>query len=322
MNPKPGPVTVDAVYTWVDSGPAPFRRTFEQARRLHPAHVARDALQPFRFQQNDELRYSLRSLEQFAPWINNVFLVTNGQHPSWLNLDCPRLWLVSHEEIFTRKENLPTFNSNAIEMCLHRIPGVSRKFLYFNDDLFLGRACQPSDFTSAGTDTSYFEKIDLPDQLDLENTSDQACYNTLREIETLMPGVTLTHMPGHMPQVYDRERLVELEARFPDAFARTETNRFRSPDDFVLRIAYAALALKEGNRSRLLRSGQGDYSLVRLRPNLLNCLRDFRTVQQDRPVFFCINDELPLGWRSQPARRLMQGFLRFYFPRPSVFEVS
>lgn len=49
-----------------------------------------------RFADNDELRYSLRSLERFAPWIRNVFLVTNGQIPRWLNVEHPRLRLVQH----------------------------------------------------------------------------------------------------------------------------------------------------------------------------------------------------------------------------------
>lgn len=49
-----------------------------------------------RFADNDELRYSLRSLERFAPWIRNVFLVTNGQIPRWLNVEHPSLRLVQH----------------------------------------------------------------------------------------------------------------------------------------------------------------------------------------------------------------------------------
>lgn len=32
-----------------------------------------------RFADNDELKYSLRSLEKFMPWVRNVFLVTNGE---------------------------------------------------------------------------------------------------------------------------------------------------------------------------------------------------------------------------------------------------
>jgi len=31
-----------------------------------------------RFRDNEELRFSLRSLERRAPWIRNVYIVTNG----------------------------------------------------------------------------------------------------------------------------------------------------------------------------------------------------------------------------------------------------
>ena len=44
-----------------------------------------------------EMRYSLRSIEKYAPWVRHVYIVTNGQIPSWLNLDNPRLTLVTHD---------------------------------------------------------------------------------------------------------------------------------------------------------------------------------------------------------------------------------
>ena len=50
-----------------------------------------------RFEDNEELRYSLRSIERHAPWVRNIFIVTNGQIPSWLNLDNPRVTIVTHQ---------------------------------------------------------------------------------------------------------------------------------------------------------------------------------------------------------------------------------
>lgn len=61
-----------------------------------------------------------RSLEKYAPWIRHVYIVTNGQIPYWLNLDYEKVTVVSHDEIFLDKENLPTFSSPAIEAHLHR----------------------------------------------------------------------------------------------------------------------------------------------------------------------------------------------------------
>lgn len=101
-----------------------------------------------RFEDNEELRYSLRSIEKHAPWVRHVFIVTNGQIPSWLNLDNPRVTVVSHQEIFLNTSHLPTFSSPAIESHIHRIPGLSQKFIYMNDDVMFGTHVWPDDFYS------------------------------------------------------------------------------------------------------------------------------------------------------------------------------
>ncbi|CAG2123385.1 unnamed protein product, partial [Medioppia subpectinata] len=113
------------------------------------ANTTSDTLQDLsdsRFADNQELRYSLRSLEKNANWIRHVFIVTNGQIPNWLNLENPRVSVVTHEEIFTNKSHLPSFSSPAIESHLHQIPGLSKRFLYLNDDILLGRPIYPEDF--------------------------------------------------------------------------------------------------------------------------------------------------------------------------------
>lgn len=102
-----------------------------------------------RFEDNDELRYSLRSVEKHAPWVRHIFIVTNGQIPSWLNLDNDKVTVVSHFDIFVNKSHLPTFSSPAIESHLHRIPGLSDWFIYMNDDVLFGRDVWPDDFVTA-----------------------------------------------------------------------------------------------------------------------------------------------------------------------------
>ncbi|XP_044041995.1 N-acetylglucosamine-1-phosphotransferase subunits alpha/beta isoform X1 [Siniperca chuatsi] len=101
-----------------------------------------------RFEDNEELRYSLRSVEKHAPWVRHIFIVTNGQIPSWLNLDNPRVTVVTHQDIFQNHSHLPTFSSPAIETHIHRIPGLSQKFIYLNDDVMFGKDVWPDDFYS------------------------------------------------------------------------------------------------------------------------------------------------------------------------------
>eukprot|EP01084_Bolivina_argentea_P320331 555782_1 len=99
-----------------------------------------------RYRDNEELRYSLRSVWQFAPWIRNIYIITNGQVPAWINLDNPKIWIVAHDDIYKNKSHLPTFASPSIEANIHRIPGLSKKFLYLNDDVMFGNDIYPDDF--------------------------------------------------------------------------------------------------------------------------------------------------------------------------------
>ena len=91
------------------------------------------------------LKYWFRSVEKNAPWVNRVYFVTNGQKPDWLNIDCEKLVHVKHED-FMPQRYLPTFNANPIELNLHRIKGLSNRFIFFNDDMFILKRLKPSFF--------------------------------------------------------------------------------------------------------------------------------------------------------------------------------
>lgn len=108
-------------------------------------------------------RYSLRSLEANAPWIRHIYIVTNGQVPSWLDTSNPRVSIVPHDAIFANRSVLPTFSSLAIEFNLHRIPGLSETFLYFNDDVFLGRPVTPWDLMNLRHQQFLYASWPVPD---------------------------------------------------------------------------------------------------------------------------------------------------------------
>jgi len=119
-------------------------------------NCTRDEETSSRFKDNEELRYSLRSIEKYAPWINHIYLVTNGQVPYWINTSHPRLSIITHEQIFANHSHLPTFSSPAIEANLHRIPGLSPRFIYFNDDTMLGTKVYPDDFETKSSGQKVF----------------------------------------------------------------------------------------------------------------------------------------------------------------------
>ncbi|GFW40121.1 hypothetical protein TNCV_5118041 [Trichonephila clavipes] len=64
-----------------------------------------------RFTDNEELRYSLRSLEKHAPWVQHIYIITNGQIPYWLNLDNPLVTIVTHEWGSSQSVLTSTFTS-------------------------------------------------------------------------------------------------------------------------------------------------------------------------------------------------------------------
>lgn len=138
------PEPIDLVYTWVNGTDERLLEQMSQYTNDHEMHSNR-------FSDNNELMYSLRSIEKFAPWVRHIYIVTNGQIPSWLNLENPRISVVPHSDIVQPEMAdvaLPTFSSMAIEMMLHRIPNLSERFIYMNDDIFLGHPLYLEDMRS------------------------------------------------------------------------------------------------------------------------------------------------------------------------------
>ena len=131
---------IDFVVTWVD-GSDP--KLIEEKSKYVPEEKIGDLSN--RYRELGLFKYWFRAVEQNAPWVNNVYLVTNGQIPSWLNVNHPKIKVISHKE-YIDEEFLPTFNSHTIELNLHRIKGLSEYFVYFNDDIFLNAKTKPNDF--------------------------------------------------------------------------------------------------------------------------------------------------------------------------------
>ncbi len=102
-----------------------------------------------RFRDWDFLKYLFRGIESYAPWVNKIFFITYGHVPKWMDTSNDKIRLVRHDE-FIPKEYLPTFNSNVIELNLHRIKDLSENFVLFNDDLVILRPLKKCDFFKKG----------------------------------------------------------------------------------------------------------------------------------------------------------------------------
>ena len=98
-----------------------------------------------RYRDWDNLKFWFRAVEKYAPWVNNIFFITYGHLPDWLNTENPKLKIINHKD-FIPKEYLPTFNSNVIELNLFRIKELSEKFVLFNDDFFINNYVREETF--------------------------------------------------------------------------------------------------------------------------------------------------------------------------------
>lgn len=121
---------IDLVVPWVNGADPAW---LQQKKRY--GHEDDKYLKSFLYRDWQLMRYWFRGVERNLPWIHRIYFVTWGHLPPWLNLKHPKLQIVRHKE-YIPAEYRPTFSANPIELNLHRIPNLSEKFVYANDDTF------------------------------------------------------------------------------------------------------------------------------------------------------------------------------------------
>jgi hypothetical protein len=286
-----------------------------------------------RFVDHGELRYSLRSVEQNLSGFDRIFIFTNTAPPEWLNTDHPRVRLVRHEEVIDRRY-LPLYHSNAIESFLHHIPGISRQFLYFNDDFILQKPMHVADFFRNRQPvfrchgemfaTNRLRDINQPLLRELQNGM-----RLLKKVAGVPSTVfTLTHSAYPM----DVEIMRHIERDFGEAVERLRCSRFRSSHSIPLVnlvYPYVCIGMKKGalriSREHFIRSD--DEKKLQERPHrlggrLLNIKRKMlarwnlrRAIVGSSPSteaeFACVNEGIDASVSQLLAEK---------FPIPSSFE--
>lgn len=140
---------MDAVITYVNGNDPVWQEAYRSR--------VGDDINNKHFRDWGTLKYLFRGIEEHLPFIRKVFLVVSGetQVPEWVDRD--KLTIVFHRDIIPG-EFLPVFNSTAIEMFIHCIPGLDEEFIYLNDDCFPLRDCRPEDFFRSGKARACFQK--------------------------------------------------------------------------------------------------------------------------------------------------------------------
>lgn len=309
---------IDVVWTWVDDTDPAWQQRLRAARGEESDVTPEEGGEEVRFRNRDELRYSLRSVAMFAPWIRNLYLVTDDQVPTWLNTEHPQIKVVSHREIFADSDALPTFNSHAIESQLHRIEGLSEHFLYFNDDVFLGRPVRPSTFFFSNGVSKYFRSptaIPMGPVTPEDEGYFAAGKNNRRLVQDAY-GVVTTHGFLHTAHALRRSVLEDIAERFPEEWTRTAHSRFRSGSDLAIpsslhhHVGYLTGRTAPGSmRCQYVDVGSYDHHLQ------LTRLLTHRAAD-----VFCLNESRDAEVPPREQERVVEAFLKAYFPIPGPFE--
>lgn len=246
---------IDFVILWVDGNDPKWRRR----RACFSPDEKDNGSTENRFRDWGLLRYWFRGAECFAPWVNRIFFVTDGQIPPWLNREHPRLRIVSHEE-YIPSQYLPTFNSNVIELWLHNIPDLGEQFVLFNDDMYLTAPVAPEDFFRKGvpmetalmdmitaTDpedcfphtelnnfaliNSHFDKRDVIRKHGGKFFSMQYGGNLIRNLLLSPFKYFSCFRDSHLPTSHLKSTFTEVWEAEPDVLEQCSANRFRSRSD-------------------------------------------------------------------------------------------
>jgi len=318
FDPQPDEVTadIDMVFSWVDGSSTRFQK--QRAAQLEEYVVGAGDDGPARFRHVDELRYALRSVHMYAPWVRRIFIATDSDRPAWL-AEHPRVTFVRSAEFFADPTVLPTHNSHAVEAQLHRIEGLAENFLYSNDDMFFGRPVTPELFFTSGGITKFVE-CDVrigsgPTRLERSGHD-----NALRVNRALLHerfGRTILRDLEHCATPLRRSVLSELEREFATDFARTAGSRFRAATDIsVTNSLYHYYALMTG---RAVATTEPRVRYVQT--TMASSLRDLdRLERRDDIDMFCLNDGGEVEVPEELRVKLLRETLERLFPIRAPWE--
>ncbi|MQP33747.1 sugar phosphotransferase [Rhodococcus erythropolis] len=307
---------IDLVFSWVDGSSKEFQA--QRAKRMQNYIVGEGDESEARFRQIDELKYALRSIHMYAPWIRRIFVATDSDRPDWL-ADDPRVTFMPSEKFFADPSVLPTHNSQAVECQLHHIPGLAEHFLYSNDDMFFGRPVGPDMFFSPGG-ISMFIEADTRIGLGHNDNDRSGFENAARVNRRLLQdrfGLMTTRHLEHAATPLRKSVMAEMEREFAEDFAATAASTFRASSNIsVTNSLYHYFTLMSG-RSVVQKSAAVKYVDTTVKAGL----RDMDSLLAKRSMdFFCLNDgsapEIDLELRT----RKITEFLESYYPIPAPWE--
>ena len=319
---------IDAVILWVDGADIAWRN--QMAKYSGP----KTSFDDNRFRDWGLLKYWFRSVEKNAPWINKIHFITWGHVPEWLDETNPKLNIVKHDD-FIPKKYLPTFNSNAIELNIHRIKDLSERFILFNDDVFLLNSVTEEDFFKNGMPrdvlieapiipnedvfyrTMFNNLAVINDHYDKDLIISRRGYYSLKYGKYIFSSWVESHHRGfvgfmnqHITTSFLKrsfEKLWEIEPKKCD---ETCLSKFRS-DKNITQYLIRYMQLLDGS---FIPRKIGFGSSVELRNDL-----DYESLLHGKEKVLCLNDSDPKIDFDSEREKLIRQFEK-KFPEKSSYE--
>ena len=186
---------IDFLVTWLDSSDPKWQEDFRKFKGITTTADQSKA----RYRDWDLFKYWFRAVENYAPWVHKVYLITNGKFPDWVNPNNPKLVLVKHSD-YIPEQFLPTFNSRTIELYMNRIKGLSEHFVYFNDDMFINAPIVPE----------YYFREGLPCDHNAESVYITSGYNPIQRFNIRVGlFMSISVVNGH----FDRRKVAKQSFR-------------------------------------------------------------------------------------------------------------
>ena len=280
---------------------------------MFPLHHVRSISSDARFVEHDELKFSLRSAYINLPWIHHIYIVTNGQVPSWLDTTHPKITMVNHREIMPASA-LPTFNSEAIQANIGNIEPLSEFFIYADDDFFFVRPVEPQFwFTEDGKTIIRTVR----DEISENDARYNVYFGNIKYSSTMMrtkypdaPGYETVH--NSIP--YRKSCYVNCTTEFWDLYNTTTHRKFRSRES-MQRTMMTYYAVVKGLGSAFHQSSVGLKESLYLpvaRPEIMR-----HRLNEANPKILCINDH---DSASEYDREHLKEFLQSLFPLVPEWE--
>lgn len=332
---------IDIVYTWVDGSDSNWNRKRKEKAKIEK-HLLSEANSDARFMDNNELKFSLRSIYKYAPWINNIFIVTDNQVPKWLNVLHPKIKIIDHSEIFIDKSVLPTFSARGIESQLHHIKDLAEHFIYFNDDMFLGNHCTPEHFYINDNIARVFvseiissrskKAFDINKRPKHKRNDHQYAIVNSRNLvkERFNKSIYFNIRHGAKPLL--KSKLYEIEEVFGDKLKTTARNSFRTNEDVLMlhlfeyyaiikkfgKTKYLKTVSKKSNILDLFSFFISNYTFGYINLHDKNISANLDYIKGNKPFMICLNQtpETPI----ENLERIKQ-FLESYYNEKSPFEI-